>query len=202
MFGRLFVAPGILDYLNRYPDVQVSALFLDRVVNMLEEGVDVAVRLGDLPDSSLRAITVGHVRRLVCASPEYLSVHGTPQRPPELTPHLLITSTTISSATEWKFLLDGHPYVQKITPRLTVSNNDAALEAALSGFGITRLMSYQVASHIEAGRLQVILQTFETAEIPIQVVHRENRYGSAKVRSFIDLMVERLRTDPRLSAMS
>ena len=103
LFGKLFVMPGIVEYLTRYPDMNVSAVFLDRIVNLLEEGLDVGIRIGELPDSSLNAIPVGHVRRVTCASPEYLAKHGMPQHPTELTKHYLVAAQSMSPANEWKF---------------------------------------------------------------------------------------------------
>ncbi|WP_269532458.1 LysR family transcriptional regulator [Chitinimonas sp. BJYL2] len=199
LFGKMFVMPGIVDYLSRYPETDVSALFLDRVVNMLEEGVDVAVRIGPLPDSSMRAIKVGQVRRVLCASPAYLEQHGIPQSPQALRERTIIAATGVSPAVEWKFGPESTPTNIKLKPRLTVTSNDAAIEAALSGLGITRLMSYQIAPHLAAGQLKIVLSEYENAPLPIHIVHRESKYGSAKVRSFIDLMADRLRADKHLN---
>ncbi|MDN3577173.1 LysR family transcriptional regulator [Chitinimonas viridis] len=199
LFGKMFVMPGIIDYLNRYPEADVSALFLDRVVNMLEEGVDVAVRIGPLPDSSMRAIKVGQVRRVLCASPEYLERHGIPLTPQVLRDRTIIAATGVSPAVEWKFGPESGPANIKLKPRLTVTSNDAAIEAARSGLGITRLMSYQIAPHLATGELKIVLSEYENAPLPIHIVHRESKYGSAKVRSFIDLMVDRLRADKHLN---
>ncbi|HEY9101709.1 LysR family transcriptional regulator [Chitinimonas sp.] len=202
LFGKMFVMPGVVDYLNRYPEVEVSALFLDRVVNLLEEGVDVAVRIGPLPDSSLRAIKVGQVRRVLCASPAYLAAHGAPTTPQDLQGRTIIAATAVSPMVEWKFGPETAPSAIKLRPRLTVSSNDAAIEAARAGLGITRLMSYQISPHLASGELQILLPDYENAPLPIHIVHRENKYGSAKVRSFIDLLAERLRADPHLNGTS
>lgn len=195
LFGSMFVMPGIVDYLERYPDVSVSALFLDRVVNLLEEGMDVGVRIGALPDSTMRAIPVGHVRRVVCAAPEYLKRHGKLKQPSQLARHTIIAASPVSPTIEWRFA-DGRKGVSvKVRPRLTVTSNEAAIQAALLGFGVTRLMSYQIATHLAAGRLQRVLAACEPPPLPIHVLHREARHASAKVRSFVDLLVERLRAD-------
>lgn len=199
LFGKMFVVPGIVDYLKRYPETDVSALFLDRVVNMLEEGVDVAVRIGPLPDSSMRAIKVGQVRRVLCASPAYLEQHGIPQTPQALRERTIIAATGVSPAVEWKLGPESAPVNIKLKPRLTVTSNDAAIEAARSGLGITRLMSYQIAPNLAAGELKIVLSEYENAPLPIHIVHRESKYGSAKVRSFIDLMADRLRADKHLN---
>jgi DNA-binding transcriptional LysR family regulator len=190
MFGRLFVIPGVVDYLKRFPDMEVSAVFLDRVVNLLEEGFDVGIRIGELPDSSMRAIRVGQVRRVLCASPSYLAEKGMPLNPSELIHHNIIASSTVSPVMDWKFTSD---ISVRVKPRLTVTSNDAAIEAVLKGLGITRLLSYQVASHVSSGQLQTVLSEFEPKASPIHVVHREGRYASAKVRTFVDLIVAKLR---------
>ena len=196
MFGRLFVIPGIVDYLNRYPDMEVSAVFLDRVVNLLEEGFDVGIRIGELPDSRMRAIGVGQVRRILCASPGYLAENGTPLNPAELINHKIVVASGVSPVMDWKFAQD---ITVKVKPRLTVNSNDAAIEAVLQGLGITRLLSYQVASHVNSGHLQTVLGEFEPKTLPIHVIHREGRYASAKVRSFVDLIVSRLRAEQALN---
>lgn len=199
VFGKLFVLPGIVDFLQRYPAVEVSAVFLDRVVNLLEEGFDVGVRIGELPDSSMKALRVGEIRRVVCASPAYLKKNGTPQCPDQLTGHILIAATPVSPNIEWKFGRGSASISIRVKPRLTVTSNDAAIAAALQGFGITRLMSYQVAALVATGELKVILSDFEPAPMPIHVVHREGRYATGKVRSFVDLIAARLRQDTVLN---
>ena len=196
LFGRLFVIPGIVDYLQRYPDMEVAAVFLDRVVNLLEEGLDVGIRIGELPDSSMKAIRVGAVSRILCAAPIYLNIHGIPASPKDLPEHAIVAAATGSwSALEWKF---AQEMTVKIKPRLTVTSNDSAIDAVLQGLGITRLLSYQIAPYLESGQLQTILTDFEPEPLPVHVIHREGRYASAKVRTFVDLMVARLRSDKTL----
>jgi DNA-binding transcriptional LysR family regulator len=193
LFGKLFVLPVIVEFLQRYPAVEVSALFLDRVVNLLEEGLDVGMRIGELPDSSMNALRVGSVRRVMCASPGYLEKHGTPHSPAALSGHTIIAATGISATSDWKFGQGFKLSAVRVKPRLTVSSIDAATEAVLLGFGITRLLSYQVAPQLASGRLKIILSEYEPAPLPIHVLHREGRYPSAKVRSFVDLIAVRLR---------
>ena len=199
LFGRMFVTPGIVDYLQRYPGMEVSALFLDRVVNLLEEGLDVGVRIGELPDSSMKAIGAGHVRRVVCASPDYLKKHGTPKTPAELAHHVVVLSSTVTPVVEWKFAHDAKTTSVRVKPRLTVTSNEAAIEAVCAGFGVTRLMSYQAAPYVKSGRLKIVLATYEPQRLPIHILHREGKYASAKVRTFVDLMVARLRADKTLN---
>lgn len=197
MFGRLFVMPGIVRFLQQYPEVQVSALLVDRVVNLAEEGIDVAIRIGTLGDSGMRAIRVGSVRRILCASPAYLAAHGTPTQPADLRNHTIIAATASTDAVDWRFGPDAAAQSVPLRPRLTVTNNDAAIDAALAGLGITRLMSYQVAPFLADGRLQRLLQPAETSALPIHVLHRESRHGSAKTRCFIDLLVDHLRSEAK-----
>jgi len=198
LFGKMFVMPGIVEFLQRHPGIQVSALFLDRVVNLLEEGLDVAIRIGDLPDSSMNALRVAHVRRVVCAAPAYLARHGTPRKPEDLSKHRVVATSAVSATTEWKFVRGGKSCSVRVKPRLTVSTNDAALEAAREGLGVTRLLSYQVATLLATDELKIVLAEFEPPHLPIHVVHREGRHGSAKTRAFVDLMARRLREDAAL----
>jgi DNA-binding transcriptional LysR family regulator len=198
LFGRMYVMPGIVDYLKRYPDVSVSAMFVDRVVNLIDEGIDVGVRIGELPDSTMQAIGVGHVRRIVCAAPAYLKQHGTPRSPADLARHSVIAASPISPTVEWRFDKDQAATRVRLHPRLTVTTNDAALEAALQAFGITRVLSYQAEPYLASGALKAVLQQHEGPRIPVHVLHREGRQGSAKVRTFIDLLVARLRADKGL----
>jgi len=199
MFGQMYVMPGIVDYLQRYPKTEIDALFLDRVVNLLEEGLDVGVRIGELPDSSMRAVPVGFVRNILCASPDYLQRHGTPQHPEEIGQHTIISSRAGDSTLDWQFRDTSGFHTVRIKPRLAVTTNDAALRAAREGFGITRLLSYQAAHYIAADELKIILEQHEPPPIPIHIVHREGRLASTKVRAFIDLMAERLRNDKTLN---
>lgn len=194
LFGRMFVMPGILEYLGRYPGTDVSAVFLDRIVNLVEEGVDVGVRIGELPDSGMHARQVGSVRVVVCASREYLQRHGAPAVPQDLLEHSLVASSAGGNAVDWRF----GSRTLRIQPRLTVTSNDAAIEAAIGGFGITRLLSYQVAPQLAAGVLKIVLKDYEPVPRPIHIVHREGRHASAKVGAFVALMTERLRADPAL----
>lgn len=199
LFGRMFVLPAIVEYLRRYPAMEVSALFVDRVVNLLEEGMDVGIRIGDLPDSSMKATRVGAVRRVLCATPEYLKKQGIPDKPAALSAHTIIAASGVSPTNDWKFRQGAKSLTVPLIPRLTVNSNDAAIEATLRGFGIARLLSYQIAPEVASGRLKIILSDFEPPAMPIHVVHRDNRYGSAKLRSFVDLVAERLRKDRALS---
>jgi DNA-binding transcriptional LysR family regulator len=199
LFGRMFVMPGIVDYLQRFSQVAVTSVFLDRVVNLLEEGLDVGVRIGELPDSSMRALRVGTVRRVVCAAPAYLERAGLPQSPDDLPAHSIIASSAGSSAPGWQFFSDDSTHTIKLKPRLSVTTNDAAVEAAREGFGITRLLSYQIAPQLASGELKILLSDFEPRPLPIHILHREDSQSSSKVRAFIDLLAARLRIDKALN---
>ena len=198
LFGRIYVMPVIAAYQMTFMETTVSALFVDRVVNLVEEGLDVGIRIGSLPDSSLRAIRVGQVRRVVCASPAYLKKHGSPRTPADLAGHQIIAATSVPSGPDWTFVKGKEKTGVKLSPRILVNTNDGALEAARLGFGLTRLISYQVANELAAAKLKTVLADFEDAPLPVHVIHRESRHGSAKVRSFVDLAVERLRADAAL----
>ena len=199
LFGKMFVLSGIVDYLQRYPQMEVSAVFLDRVVNLMEEGLDVGIRIGDLPDSSMKAIRVGAVRRVLCASPEYLKKRGIPKSPAELAQHDIVAASAVSPSIEWKFGQGAAASSARIKPRLVVTTNDAAIDAVSQGFGISRLLSYQVAGQVDSGKLKIILSESEPAAMPIHVIHREGRYASAKIRTFVDFIVAKLRTDLALN---
>jgi len=185
LFGRLFVMPGIVDF--------------DRSVNLLEEGLDVGVRIGELPDSSMRALRVGAVRHVLVAAPDYRARHESPQVPQDLRQHTLIASTAGGFGSSWRFADAAGEHPLKIDARLTAASNDAVVSATLAGFGIARLLSYQVATEVEDGRLQVLLPHYEPPQHPVHILHREGRHASAKVRAFIDLLAQRLRDDSRLN---
>lgn len=199
LFGELFVMPGIVDYLGHYPEMEVSALFLDRIVNMLEEGLDVGIRTGELQNSSMNAIRVGYVRRVTCASPAYLAEYGIPRQPGDLSRHHIIAPNNVSPVIEWKF---AQSLVVKVKPRLTVTNFDLALAAALNHLGITQLVSYQAAPFLASGALQTVLDEFAPEKSPIHILHREGRYASAKIRTFVDLMVAKLRSQQALNSFN
>jgi DNA-binding transcriptional LysR family regulator len=187
MFGRLHVLPIVRDFLGKYPEVDVRLLLLDRVVSLVDEGLDVGVRLGHLPDSSLRAIQVGHVRRAVYASPDYLARHGTPQTPQDLGNHGCIACSAVTAVPDrWSFEREQRSFAVAVKPRLIVNTTDAAIDAAVAGQGLTCVLSYQVDNHVAAGRLQRVLVEYEPPSIPIHVLHPAGRYLSPKVRLFID----------------
>jgi len=199
LFGSLFVTPIVTEYLRRYPDVSASCLFLDRMVNLMDEGVDVAVRIGELPDSSMQAVRVGQVRRVICASPDYLARQGIPTQPDDLHAHTIISASSVTPNPEWKLMDKGELRSIRLQARMITTTNDSAVNAATGGFGLTRLLSYQVAEPLRNGRLKTVLPDFEPAALPIHVVHREGRHAPQRVRAFLDLAIERLRQDATLN---
>jgi DNA-binding transcriptional LysR family regulator len=198
LFGARFVTPIVTEFLGNHPEVTASCWFLDRMVNLVNEGVDVAVRIGELPDSSLQAVRVGSVRRIICGAPAYLARHGTPTTPECLAGHRLVSVGSPIPAPEWPTGVNGAMRAVKVQPRMTTNTNDSAVAAAVSGFGLTRLLSYQVADQLHAGELQIVLEAFEPKALPVHVVHREGRHASPRARTFLDLAIDRLRADPRL----
>ena len=199
LFGAKFVAPIVTEYLQRNLEVVASCWFLDRVVNMLDEGADVGIRIGELPDSSMQATAVGKVRRVICAAPGYLEQHGVPLTPADLQSHTIVSASAVTPTPEWRLVENGESRIIKVQPRMTTTSNDSALAAALGGFGITRLLSYQVAECLRDGSLRMVLDEFELPALPVHVVHREGQHASKKARAFIDLVVERLRANPALN---
>jgi DNA-binding transcriptional LysR family regulator len=188
-FGRLHVSPVLTAYLKRHREVSELRLE-DRVINLVEEGVDLAVRIGHLPDSSLVARHVGDMRRIMVASSGYLKSRGEPRKPQDLSVHDAIQSGTNSGLAEWRFV-DGENEVRlSYTPRLITNTADAAIQYAEAGGGLTRVLAYQAADAIKRGRLKIVLAKFEQPPLPIHIVYPTSRLLSAKVRTFIDLVVE------------
>lgn len=196
-FGYMHVAPLLIDFLQHYPEVSVQTLFVDRVVNLLDEGLDVAVRIGELPDSSLTAIHVGSVRRVICAAPGYLDSRGSPQVPQDIQAHDIVLFSSLSSPKEeWRFGGAGGEFAVSFSTRLIVNNADVAIAAAVAGRGLTRVLSYMIAPEVKAGTLKIVLAGYETAPLPVHVVYQEGRKAAARIRAFVDFAVERLRAAP------
>lgn len=195
VFGDLHVTPVLCEYLAQYPDVEIRGLLSDRLAPILEEGIDVAVRIGELPDSSMTAFQVGSVRRIVCASPAYLAAHGYPQLPNELIDRATITAVVAEQNPDWTFIIDSQRQNVKVQSRLSLTSFNAAIHAAVDGWGLTQVPSYQIRAHLADGRLCAVLENFEIPLLPVHVVYAEGRKGSSKVRSFVDFCVKRLRAD-------
>ena len=186
-YGRCHVAPIVSAFLNEYPEVRVELSLNDRNVDLIEEGFDLAVRIGALADSSLVARQVGSVRRVVVASPEYLARRGVPLTPPDLAAHDTIFGMARSSAREWRFGPSARGVTVRLAPRLLVDDVEAQLQAAQAGRGIARPLSYQVTEQLAAGSLIRLLQDFEPESLPVQLVTPSRAYMAAKIRAFLDL---------------
>lgn len=189
-FGRTYLAPLVREFMGRHPAVEVELLLLDRVVDLVEEGVDAAVRIAHLGESSLVATRVGITRRVVCAAPAYLREAGIPRKPGELASHRCVVFAGLAADNEWSFA--GKPGRVAVRPALRTNNIDVAIEACLDGLGAAQFLSYQVEAHLRAGRLRTVLEAFAPGPVPIQIVYPQTRLLSANVRAFIDLARERI----------
>jgi DNA-binding transcriptional LysR family regulator len=187
-FGRLHVSAVMNAYLKRYRDVSAELRLEDRLINLVEEGVDLAVRIGHLADSSLVARHVGDMRRIVVASPGYLKSRGEPKKPQDIALHDTIQFG--ASSVEWRFAESGNESRLDYAPRLITNSADAAIQYAEAGGGLARVLAYQAADAIKRGRLKVVLAKFEPSPVPIHIVYPTSRLLSAKVRTFVDLVVE------------
>ncbi|KIC45719.1 LysR family transcriptional regulator [Ruegeria sp. ANG-S4] len=196
-FGRIYITPILTAFLDAHPEMSADAVMLDRVVNLVEEGFDLAVRIGPLPSSGLSAVRVGQLRRVVCASPAYLERHGRPLSPSDLQEHQIVSASPVSPVTEWRFGLDQQTVV-RVKPRLSVSSVAAAISVARNGWGMCRALSYQVMPDIHDHSLVTVLEEFEPAPLPIHLVHAEGRRAPAKIRSFVDFAKQRLKQNPGL----
>jgi len=189
-FGRLHVSPVVSAYLQRYPEVSADLRLSDRMINLVEEGVDLAVRIGHLPDSTLVARHVGEMRRIVVASKDYLKRRGEPKTPEAISGHDTIHFGAMTVEPDWRFVADGSEISVSCTPRFTSNSADAAIQYAEAGGGLTRVLAYQAAASLKAGRLKIVLAPFAPPALPIHIVYPTSRLLSAKVRTFIDLVTE------------
>lgn len=198
LFGRMHVLAHVDRYLTDYPEMRVRLMLLDRVVNLIDEGFDVAVRIGQMPESNLIAVTVGEVRRVVCASPQYLSDRGPLRDPADLQKHDCIAITPLAPNETWSFAGGRNTSTSRhvrIQPRLTVNSPEAGIASCLRGSGVVRVLSYQVADEVASGKLKIVLGSFEPPAVPVQVVLPEARMAAAKTRTFLDLLLPALRSE-------
>jgi DNA-binding transcriptional LysR family regulator len=189
-FGRLHVSLLMSAYLKRYPEVSGELRLSDRVINLVEDGVDLAVRIGHLADSSLVARQLGEMRRIVVASPGYLKQRGEPKTPQAIAAHDTIQFGVMTAAPDWRFVEDGRELRVACAPRFVTNSSDAAIRYAEQDGGLTRVLAYQAADGLKARRLKIVLAKFEQSPLPIHIVYPTSRLLSAKVRTFIDLAVE------------
>lgn len=197
LFGRLHVVPVVAEFLAHYPEIGISLVLTDRVVHLMDEHADAAVRIGQLPDSTLMATTVGTVRRVVCASPAYLAAHGVPATPRDVSAdvavHDCITFEVLASMRAWAFGEGKSALSVPVRSRLTVNTAEAAIAAATLGVGLIRVLSYQVADAVRAQSLRIVLDEFESAPLPVSLVHTGQAPLPLKLRAFLDFVTPRLR---------
>jgi DNA-binding transcriptional LysR family regulator len=193
VFGRLHVLPIVTSFLAAYPDIDIRLMLADRAVNLLEEHIDLAVRIAELPDSSLVATRVGGIGHVVCASPAYLTARGTPQEPSELGSHDCITFRGLMSPDVWTFTTGKSEAAVAIRSRLVVNTAEAAIDAAIAGTGIVRVLSYQIADAVRSGALSLVLRAFEPAPLPVNLVYASRSQVPLKLRAFLDFAAPRLR---------
>ncbi len=193
--GRSLLAPIARQFLAEYPEITLTVLLLDRVTNLIEEGIDAAFRIGPLPDSTLVARRLGSVHRILVASPDYLTRHGTPAIPSDLTGHSMIAFTGLMPNREWRYLDGRSGKAVSFTPRLEINDATAAIAAAEAGDGITVALSYMVAEQIRQGRLIPVLADLTPPPVPVHLVFPQSRLLAPKLRAFLDFAAPRLRAD-------
>ena len=191
VFGRLHVLPVVASFLKTYPDVDVRLEQTDRPVSLIEEHFDAAIRIGHLPDSSLRARRLGQVRLVVCASPEYLEDRGRPERPEDIAHHDCITFGNLMASDRWQFGAGQNQRQISVRSRMVVNTAEAAIDAAAAGLGVTRVLSYQVAQAVAAGRLEIVLQNDEPSPLPVSILYSGDLIPQ-KLRLFVDFAAPRL----------
>jgi len=193
MFGRLHVLPVVTEFLSRFPEIAVSLMLTDRVARFPDDQIDVAVRVGALPDNSLIATRLGEVRRVICGSPDYLESYGLPLIPDDLVRHNVISFENVALPTTWTFESGGVERSVTLRSRLSVDTIDAAVDAGLAGVGLIRAMSYQVVELVRAGRMKVVLESFERPPLPVHLIYARQNRLPLKLRAFIDSVVPSLR---------
>ncbi|AZO03397.1 LysR family transcriptional regulator [Mesorhizobium sp. M2A.F.Ca.ET.037.01.1.1] len=193
VFGRLHVLPVITDFLAIYPQVDVRLTLSDRITQLVEEHIDLALRIGELPDSAMVAIRVGSIRRIVCASPAYLASQGTPEKPSELAGHSCVTFEGLASPATWSFGAGKTETTIPVRSRLQVNTAEAAIDAAIAGLGLTKVLSYQADAGVRAGTLRVVLEPFESPPWPVSLVHAGQGRLPVKLRAFLDFAAPRLK---------
>ncbi|MEY2934649.1 MAG: hypothetical protein RL033_5398 [Pseudomonadota bacterium] len=193
VFGRLHALPVVAEFLRVYPDIDVRVVFSDRVTNLMEDDIDAAIRVGELPDSSLVATRIGGIHRVVCASPAYLAERGTPKKPADLSSHDCVTFEGLSSAQTWVFQGAKVETSVNVRSRLVVNTAESAIDAAICGVGITRVLSYQMAIAERAGTLARVLRSFESNATPVNLVYGGQLPLPLKLRAFIDFAAPRLK---------
>ncbi len=191
--GHMHLMPIAVEFMNAYPEIALRLVLTDRIVDTVEENIDISIRIGNLADSNLIATKVGSVRFVLCASPLYLAEHGHPSEPAELAAHDCISIDSVAPQRSWKFIKDGREIVAPIRSRLTVSDSEAAIDAAIASAGITRVMSYKMEAARRAGQLVLMLEEFEQEPWPVHIVYAERKPVPLKLRAFLNWMTPRLK---------
>jgi DNA-binding transcriptional LysR family regulator len=191
--GHMHLLPIAVEFLSAYPDIALRLVLTDRVVNTIEENIDVAIRIGILPDSSMIATRIGSIRFVVCASPSYLAARGHPKEIDDLRSHDCVTIDDIAAKSAWKFTKGGREIVAPIRSRLTVNTSEAAVQAAIAGAGLTRVMSYKMEAARRAGALVVMLDAFEQEPLPVHIVYAQRKLVPLKLRAFLNWVTPRLK---------
>ncbi len=194
VFGRLHIVPVVNEFLLRFAEINVGLTLSDRNVNLVDDHVDMAVRIGDLPDSTLIATRLGTIRRVVCGSPAYFAAHGTPKAPDDLAAHRCVTFSAMAAGTSWVFKSRGRQ-AKFMTPRcrLHINTAESAIDAAVAGVGVTNVLSYQVARAVSEKKLKIVLQDFEPPPIPVHLVHAHQGLLPLKMRRFLEFAAPRIR---------
>jgi DNA-binding transcriptional LysR family regulator len=196
-FATHQLAPVLAEFMTRHPDVQLGLLPTDRVVDMVEEGIDIAIRIGKLPDSSFMARRIGMDKRVICAAPDYLARHGTPRRPQDLLRHQCILSRERTHLNRWPFRIDGEIREIEVAGRMAVDEGDTQLQLALQGMGIVRLTRLTLAQSVRTGRLVLLLPDFAADQpLPINAVYPHRRHLAPKVPAFVDFLIEKFTPPP------
>lgn len=191
--GHMHLLPIALEFMEAYPEIALRLVLTDRIVNTVEENIDISIRIGNLPDSNLIATRVGSVRFALCASPTYLAKHGRPNVPADLAAHDCISIDSVAAQRNWKFVIGGREVATPIRSRLTVSDSEAAVEAAVAGAGIARVMSYKMETARRAGKLVLMLEKFEQEPWPVHIVYAERKPVPLKLRAFLNWVTPRLK---------
>lgn len=195
MFGRLHVLPVVAEFLAAFPEINIRLHLGDRNVDLIDDHVDMAVRFGALPDSSMVATPIGDMRTVTCASPAVLERHGMPDRPDALLDYPIVAAEIPLPTPAWRYRVPGSDTTLEIpvVPRLAVTTTEAAAQAAIQGVGVTRLLHYQVADAVVRGELRIVLETYEMEPAPVHLVHASRGRMPLKMRRFLDFSAPRLR---------
>lgn len=192
VFGRRHVTPAVIAFLDQHPDLQVELVFNDRNIDLIEHGIDLAVRIGPLADTGMMARQVGQVRRILVASPAYVAAHGAPATPADLERHDVIFNAGVATATEWRFRHGGKEIPVRLNPRLSVNEIDAILMAVVAGRGIGRPLSYQAAPQLADGTLVRLLRDYEPAPLPVSLLVPSARHMAPRLRACFDFLAAQL----------